>query len=96
LAWGVFILQVRNSVLDDLDFGADGRFAGEFFDSAANECHDTVFGGVDCVVAALECTCTWDFVLADLADDDLAFFDLLATVELDTKALAGGIMVVMG
>jgi hypothetical protein len=68
-----------------LDFGAEGCAAGEHFFAAFDECHYTVFCGMDCVVAALECACTWDFVLAYLADYYLAFFDLLTTVKLDSR-----------
>lgn len=73
---GVLFLQSR--FLFDGDFGAADGAAGEGTDLARGHLDDAVAGGMDGVVAAEQRTFARSLGHADLADDDLALFDLLA------------------
>lgn len=74
--------------LFDGDFGASYRLAAEGADFAAGHLHGAVFGGVDGEVAADGGAFAGALGHTDLADDDFAVFDRLATETLDAQALA--------
>lgn len=74
------------------DFGAGDGSAGEVFLAAGYKFDHAVFGCVDGVVAAEVGAFAGDLVLADLADDDIAFSDGLATKYFQAEALAGTIV----
>jgi len=78
---------MSNLVLFDRDFDAGHTAAGEGADFARCHFDNTVFGGVDGEIAAGEGTFATALATADLADNNLAGFDLLATEQLNAQAL---------
>ena len=87
---------MKHQTLFDDDFGAADSFAGEAADAARLEGHDAVFVGVDGVVSAQLSAFASAFGRTDLADNDLADFDGLASIQFYAKALAGAIASIFG
>ena len=83
------------SGLFDGDFGAEDALASEGANFALRIVDDAVFSCMDCVVAGYFSTFAAALGHTDLADDDLADSDFFAAKELDAKALAGVVMVVL-
>ncbi len=79
---------LRTSRLFDGNFGTANAFAAEGAYFAAGHFDDAVFCGMDGEVAADSRPFTGALGKADLADDDLADFDGLAAIDLNTEALA--------
>jgi hypothetical protein len=80
----------------DSNFGAGDGTAAKQAETAGFVGHDTVTGGVDREVAANFGADAWPLGHTDLADNNLAGFDLFAAKQFDAEALARTIMDVFG
>jgi hypothetical protein len=84
------------NILLDGNFSTLNCLTGEEFDAADAEFHDTIAGGVNRKVTGQAGADAGALRQADLTDDDLADFDLLAAEQLNTEPLAGAIVDVFG
>ena len=84
----------RSETLDNLDFGAADSFTSIGLFVASNKGDDAVTSGMHRVVGAHHGAFARDFGHTDLAEDNLADFNSLATRLLKPEALAGRITVI--
>lgn len=88
--------KTKKSWLLNCNFSSSDGFTAEGADFAGFEVDDAVTGGVNREVAADFGADAATLGHADLANDNLAGFDLLATRNLDPEALAWAIVDVFG
>jgi hypothetical protein len=72
--------MINSVLLFDGDFGAGDSFAGKTANTAGVELYDAINSCVDGIVAAKARAFAGALGKADLADDNLANFNFLATI----------------
>jgi hypothetical protein len=77
-------------------FGATNGFTGKTANLAGLIGYDTITLGVQRVVAAYSRTFTGTLAQTNLANDNLAGLNLLATINLNTEALAWAVASIFG
>jgi hypothetical protein len=82
--------------LFDSNFDASNSFAGKTANFAGRVLYDAIALGVNSEVTASASALTGTLGHTNLTNDNLAILDLLATVYLNTKSLAGTVVDIFG